>query len=355
MLTNVERFCLLVQVKVGIQTKIMGYLLAALFGGVLFFNSQATPKRAAHAMEDALRRQYPDRQINVQVEGKSGMNVVRGKFKVVRLQMSGGQNKAATDAPSNDASVTPTNDASVAPSSGLSFLPIAAVAKAKRKGHIGQMVMRLTDFELNGLQVESADVTWNDVVYDFDALRKTNKLNLVKTGPASAHVIVAASSLQTLIAQRVKDIQDPKLSLQNGRIIIAGTRAAPFFGTLLPFTMSARPSIRNGTQIWLSEAQVNFSGVALPSATVNAMAEKLNPVYTFEVGETWPFAMNITRLNAQNNKLEIFADLTFIPATTTATAKPTPRATPIPSPTPAANPTPTPVPMSTPMPEMQPA
>ncbi len=294
----------------------MGYLLAALVGGVLFFNSQATPKRAAHVMEDALRRQYPGTQINVQVEGKRGLNVIHGKFKTVRLQMSGGSGN------------------------GLSVLPIAAVAKAKNTGRIGQMALQLHDFQLEGLQIESADITWSDVVYDFDALRKTNKLNLLQTGPANAHVVVPASSLQTLIAQRVKDIQSPKLTLQNGRVIITGTRPAPIFGTPLPFTMSARPIVKNGTQIWLSDPQASISGVNLPATMVNNLAQGFNPVYTFTVGEKWPFAMNITRLNAQNDKLELFADLTFIPAAATATPQSTPQVTPTPIPTPTPLPTP---------------
>ena len=51
----------------------MGYLLAALLGGTLFFNSQATPEtRGTRRWKKALRRQYPSAQIDVQAEGKRG-------------------------------------------------------------------------------------------------------------------------------------------------------------------------------------------------------------------------------------------------------------------------------------------
>ncbi len=306
----------------------MGYLLAALLGGTLLFNSQATPERAAHTMENALRRQYPQSQIDVHVEGRRGFDVIKGKFKVVRLQMTGGQSDG-----------------------GFAVMPIAAVDKAKKAGRIGQMALQLRDFEMNGLRIESADVTWSDVVYDFDSLRKTNKLDLVKTGPAKARVIVPAASLQTLMAQNIKDVQSPKLSLQNGRIIVTGTRAAPFFGTQLPFTLSAKPVVKNKTEIWLSDAQATFSGAPIPSALVDKLLEKANPVYTFSIGEKWPFAMNITRLNAANEKLEIIADMTFIPATATTSST----ATATPKTTPASTPTPTPTPVPTATPSFQPA
>jgi hypothetical protein len=284
----------------------MGYLLAALFGGLLLFNSQATPDRAARGMESALRRQYPGRQIDVEVKGKRGLNVVRGKFKSVRLTMTGGS------------------------ASGASLFPIAAVAKANKAGRIGRVAVQLRDFDLDGLRIESADLNWADVVYDWGALRKTSQMNFVSAGPANARILIPVASLQTLLLQRVKDIQNPKMSLQNGRVLVSGTRPAPIFETPLPFTLSARPEVRNQTEIWLSDVQATFAGSPLPPALLSGLTEKFNPVYRFSLSDKWPFSMNITRLNAQNDKLEVLADLTFIPAA--ATSQTLPRTGPTPAP-----------------------
>ncbi|HVF84779.1 MAG TPA: DUF2993 domain-containing protein [Abditibacteriaceae bacterium] len=284
----------------------MGYLLAALFGGLLLFNSQATPERAARGMESALRRQYPGRQIDVEVKGKRGLDVVRGKFKSVRLTMTGGS------------------------ASGASLFPIAAVAKANKAGRIGRVAVQLRDFDLDGLRIESADLNWADVVYDWGALRKTSQMNFVSAGPANARILIPVASLQTLLLQRVKDIQNPKMSLQNGRILVSGTRPAPIFETPLPFTLSARPEVRNQTEIWLSDVQATFAGSPLPPALLSGLTEKFNPVYRFSLSDKWPFSMNITRLNAQNDKLEVLADLTFIPAA--ATSQTLPRTGPTPAP-----------------------
>lgn len=289
----------------------MGYFLAALFGGLLLFNSQATPERAARGMESALRRQYPGRQIDVEVKGKRGLNVVRGKFKSVTLTMSGGS------------------------ATGANLFPIAAVPKAKKAGRIGRIAVQLRDFDLDGLRIESADLNWSDVVYDWGTLRKTSQMNFVSAGPATARVLIPASSLQTLLLQRVKDIQNPKMSLQNGRILVSGTRPAPIFGTPLPFTLSARPEVRNQTEIWLADVQATMSGSPLPPALVSGLTEKFNPVYKFSFSDKWPFSMNITRLNAQNDKLEVLADLTFIPAATTPQTAPQTVPAPAPSSSPA--------------------
>ena len=47
----------------------MGYLLAALAGGFLLFNSVATPNRAERKVESALRKQFPGAAVDVEIEG----------------------------------------------------------------------------------------------------------------------------------------------------------------------------------------------------------------------------------------------------------------------------------------------
>jgi hypothetical protein len=165
----------------------MGYLLAALAGSLLFFNSQATPNKAAQVMETALRKQFPQAQVDVDITGKRGLNVVNGKFKTVRVQMSGFG------------------------SSGGAIIPIQAVRDPKKAGRIGQMSLQLRDFELNGLNIESADIAWSNVVYDFNSLKKDNKLQLAGAAPGTARITVSAASLQTLLARQSQRYYQPQI------------------------------------------------------------------------------------------------------------------------------------------------
>ena len=326
----------------------MGYFFAALAGGLLFFNSQASPKRVARGMEDALRRQMPNAQVQVSVEGRRGLDVLNGKFKSMRFQIDAdGDNSTrivpvvAPTAPNNapgDAK-TPSD----AKTSSDAFA-ISAVSKAQKAGRIGQFSVVLRDFDIEGVRIESAELNWKDVVYDWGALRKKSRFDVVTAGAADVRAVVAASSLQSFIAQKTTEIQNPKLSLRNGRFIVSGTRAAPIFGTQLPFTLSARPEVRNGTEIWLADAQASFAGAPLPSSLVNDLAARFNPVYTLALGEKWPFSVRISRVSAQNDKLEVLAALTFIPAPAAKTAPvPTKSLTPIPTPPSVVTPTATPI------------
>ena len=65
----------------------MPWLLAALLGGYLYINGAATPEKAAELAQAALQKRYPGSQVQVHVEGRSGRNVLKGKFRVQRIKI----------------------------------------------------------------------------------------------------------------------------------------------------------------------------------------------------------------------------------------------------------------------------
>lgn len=291
----------------------MGYLLAALTGGFLFFNSQATPNKVAGRIETALRQQFPGAQVDVDIKGKRGLNVVKGKFREVRLSMSNFK------------------------TAGVALPPVQMNPNPKNKGRIGRATLQLRDFDFNGLKVELAELEMGDVVYDLDALKKS-QLGIASVGPGHARLIVPAASLQAFMQGRVKDVKNARLSLQNGRVRLTGTRATPLLGDL-PFVLTARPEARNGNGIWLADTRVTLDETELPPALTQGLIGQLNPIFVFDADNKLPFRINIKTLSALNDKLELGGDVTFVPATVTAPATTTPPAT-LPQPmltTPATN------------------
>ena len=297
----------------------MGWIAALLAGGVLLFNSKATPARVGNEIEKSLRSQYPQSQIEVEVRGKRGLNVTRGKFKSVRIQMTN------------------------VSSSGDGLLQIAAVEKARKAGRIGQLSFGLRDFSLNGVPIQSADVTWNDVVYDVKSLKDKSKLELQSVGQGSAKIVVAASSLQALLEAREggssdSGIQKPKVVLRNGRIELSGEREVPLLG-VQPFSLNARLESRNGNEIWLADAKGTVAGAPLPSAFLEPLLKGFNPIYRFELNEKWPFRALLQEVRVLDDTLQIDAALTFIPASEKSPIAPVPDVTSS-SPTPQVVPSP---------------
>jgi len=267
----------------------MEFILAALLSGFFLFNSQATPGKAEHIMEKALRQQFPTAQtVDVSVEGKRGRNVLRGKFDTVRVDLAG--------------------------FGRITGLPLMAAPQADKTGHLGRLELQLRDFTFNDLKVESANFAFNDVTYNREGLQKHSLLQIVKSGPASARLAVPVSALESLAAARFKDVQNARFSAHNGAVRVTGKRPLGLLGIAVPFTLTAKPEIRNGNEIWLTEPRVaveNVTGMSIPAGSLIA---NLNPVYVFDPDRKMPFRIQGTGIQARDNRLELSADLTFLPA-----------------------------------------
>lgn len=327
--------------------------LAAFAGGLLLFNSVASPRKAEKKFEGALQQAFPTAKIDVTIKGKRGFDVVNGKFRSVRVEMRDFQ-VGPPPAPSISAPTDPPAATSIEelpnkellpapgspvpnPAAGNSpaaakpiprvippttppMLAIMTTAKAKDKGRVGHTEIALQDFGLGPLRVTSLDASFEDVIYDWKELKKGRALAIESAGPARASLVLPAASLDTLLRARLTSFQNPRLSLKDGLLRITGTRAAPIVGTQLPVVFTARPAVR-GNEIRLEDTTLSIGGAPVPGLVARSLVNDINPVFSFDRAGTWPYRVNLTSATAQNDALSLEATLSFVPATTAAVQK----------------------------------
>lgn len=262
----------------------MEWLLAALVGGFLGFNALATPDRAAKMLEATLRKTYPQATVNAEVEGKKGRAVLKGHFRRVRLEMSG--------------------------IGDIDNLPFST-GPAKKVGYLGRLELALRDFRFGGLPVESSEFTFEDVAYDFNALKNQSKLSIVQCGPAGANIVLGASALQQHFGDSLEGVSDIRISLRDGLLHLDAKKKLPLIPIGVPFHLSARPIMKNGNEIWLTQGRLSFENTTGLSLRVNNLLADLNPIYQFDPEKKWPFRIQLTSVNAQNNQMQINAALHF--------------------------------------------
>jgi len=268
----------------------MGYLLGALVGGVLFFNSQATPNRAEREVEKSLQARYPGAKIDAEIKGKRGFDVLNGRFKEVTVEMAqfemGG------------------------PGEGVS---LQAVPSAKKQGRLGRTDIKLHDFTWETLKVDSIELNVQELIYDWDALKNDSALKIVNCGPVTARIVIPAASLQSAIAPKLKDVQDVRIGFKDGLVHINGSRAMPLIGNVA-FTLTAKLQARNGNEIWLVEPRVAAPAMPGLSLPADMLLRDVNPVYVFDKEKAWPFRVQIQNIAANNDKLDLSGNLVFVPA-----------------------------------------
>lgn len=258
----------------------MGWLLAGLLGGFFWFNSQATPSKAAQLAEKSLQKQYPGAEVDVEIEGKKGSDVLNGRFKKVRVEMSG---------------------------ISLDELPFSA-GEAKKVGRSEVIDINLKNFDWEGMKVSKADFHFEGVEYDLNTLKKTGQFRMTKCGPSTARLTLTELAIQPLLGGKLKDVPNAKLALKDGRFHITGDKDV--FGVNVPFEMLATP-VGKGRDIILEAPKVSVSGVPLPGLAVDSLMRDVNPVFVFDRHNKWPFKVELTSVSANEGILEINGNLPF--------------------------------------------
>ena len=260
----------------------MQYLLAALFGGFFLFNSLATPKKAARAIESSLRKLFPGAQVRVDVQGKRGRDVLKGRFRSARVEMS---------------------RFSFETGAGLAMQVVPA---AKDLGRVGRFEVALRDFGFAGFRIASAEMSVDNLLVDWKALRKSSQLKLVSSPDVTlgrttgrVRLVLGQDALQSWVRQKFPDLQDATVSLAgDAGIQVSGTRA--FLGAALPFQLSGVLRLRENRVLEVSAPTITAGGAPLPAALAAPFTRSLSSLYEIDPKGTWPLSVTDARLRVES-------------------------------------------------------
>ena len=310
----------------------MGWLLAIVAGGLFTFNAVVTPDRAASEAKKALQKQFPDAQIEVKIEGKRGKDVLNGRFRSIDIDLANltltelplaiSSATAVTSAPAATpgvaAGVREPNGAIVAgqprPQSEPKYQPVeikkpkAPKQEKVKLGRTGELNIAVRAFKWQNLSVERANFEFDDVEYDFGALKNRSEFKLVRLGQSKMHLELAPDALTPFIAKRVQNVSNASVVLNDGQMTVRGARN--FYGVSAPFEVTGTPTF-SGAQMILKSPKLLVSGIAVPALVSTPILKSVNPLYSFDTIEGFPFKVNLTKVEARDGKLQIDGDLTL--------------------------------------------
>ena len=267
----------------------MGYLLAALLGGFFLFNSAATPQKAARMAEKALQKQYPGAEIEVEIEGKRGTSVLKGNFRRVRVQM---------------AHLT------------IAALPFEPSGGAKKIGRAGKIELDLRDLKLGTLPVSRARLEFENVEYDFAALKDRAQFQLVKSGAARLGLQLSTEALLPAFAAKLQNTSDVRVSTEGKTLTLRGNRT--FLGATTPIVVTGQLAGRD-SELRLENTILTVGGTRVPDVAANLLLKDLNPLYDFDKGLKWPFRTEITSASGVANQINLSANLRLSATPTNST------------------------------------
>ena len=267
----------------------MEVLAALLLGGFFGFNALATPNRVAKGAEKALRRQFPGSTVNVQVTGKRGKDVVNGRFKDIRISLANLSFEALP------------LQASPAPS-------LLGNSSAPKVGRVEHLELDLKNLQFGELPVERLHVAFDNVRYDFGALKNHSQLRLISFSNGRVLLGVRGSALSSLFALRAPEVRKPSVEVRNGEIILRGERDV--LGNPTPVEVRG-PVVARGQNIEIGSARVLVNDAALPPALAEPIVRGINPLFRFDPENKGPFLLQINSIRSENGVMEVQGALTL--------------------------------------------
>ena len=260
----------------------MSYFLAALFGGFFLFNSLATPKKAARAIESSLRQLFPGAQVGADIQGKRGRDVLKGRFRSARIEMSG---------------------FSLDSGAGLA---VQVVPSAKSLGRVGRFEVVLRDFGFQSFRIQSAEMSLDNLFVDWKALRKNSQLKLVASPNPNTprttgrvRLVLGQDALQSWVRASYPDLANATVALSdNSGIRVQGTRA--LMGGEIPFELSGRLNVRDGRVLEVAGATITAGGVPLTGPLAAPFTKSLGSLFELDPQGAWPLSVSQAQIQVQN-------------------------------------------------------
>lgn len=172
-------------------------------------------------------------------------------------------------------------------------------------GKVGKVAIHAHRFRVNDLPVERLEITIADIRYDLWKALWRRKLEIIRIGDSYAEAWLDPDALSRMLAPRIKQIDNLRLSFHHGRISVSGYKR---IGVRIPVRLTCSLSASDG-RIYIVEPQAHVSVVPVPGFITARLIEEINPLVDLNEGQQGPFQLKIERIRIAPESLWLRARL----------------------------------------------
>lgn len=138
-------------------------------------------------------------------------------------------------------------------------------------GKIQSLHIEGTKAQLNGVIVDKMTVDMNDI--RFDPINRTAK----SVGETYFVANISSESINSYIQQHRDNTDSISIEIKDGHVLV---NAIPkFAGVNFPITIKGKPTIVNGSKVEFKADSAAISVLPVPAFIVNAIIDRVNPVF----------------------------------------------------------------------------
>lgn len=180
-------------------------------------------------------------------------------------------------------------------------LPLYEEPERSTAGRVQRLQLRLSDFSLKGLRIESLDADILRSRYDLGLARREGRIRLSRSGSGRGRVLVRQEALAAWIPTRFAEIKRATVTLDKGFAWIEGYGEFLFVAT--EFQVVSRLAVVEGTKLVLDRPKIYFRWQRADPLAAQQLLHLLNPVVDLDGDLGLGSAIQVERLVLEDGVL----------------------------------------------------
>lgn len=180
-------------------------------------------------------------------------------------------------------------------------LPLFTEPNLSQSGRIDDLRIELSNFYLGNLHIERLSSSIPNCRYDFGLALSKQRIRVTRSGSGRGKVEIGERDLESFILKKFQEIKTLRVTLQDGRVRVAGH--GEFLGLSADFEVVAFLRPANGSSIVLSDAAIALNGKPADELSKRALLGILNPVVDFNRDLSLYGAILVDKITLANGTL----------------------------------------------------
>ena len=158
----------------------------------------------------------------------------------------------------------------------LTELPLFTEPERSQAGRLGELRLRLADFELRGLRIKELRADIPACRYDFGLAKSERTFRLSRSGVGTGSVKILEQDLADYIVMKYAEVKSATVKIYNDVVWVEGY--GEFLIIKTDFAIIAKLAAVDGTKLELTDAKIYFNWLRADPAGAQALLDLLNPV-----------------------------------------------------------------------------
>lgn len=185
-------------------------------------------------------------------------------------------------------------------------LPLLTEPNRDRRGRIDRLDIRLRDFTLRGLRIDSLNASIPNCRFDLMLALKERKFRLSQSGVGRGEVRVLEKDLEVWILRKYREIKRVSVKLDRGVAWVEGY--GEFLLVKTKFEVIADVAPVEGTKLLLTNARIYFDWLRADPFASKALLDVLNPVVDLDRDLNLMDAIKVDKILIKDGVLTAWGD-----------------------------------------------